>query len=419
MQIPYVACCDADGNVTEESLKAAKEAAAKHEIAVVVAGLPDAYESEALDRENMMFPKGHNRMIEAVSSVNDNTVVLLLGGSAMEIPWEEKVKAILYMGLPGQAGGEAAYNLLTGKAVPSGKLTETWPLSYQDVASRETFEKKNVEYREGIYVGYRYYDKADKEVRYPFGYGLSYTTFAYSDMKIQEQQVSVTIKNTGAIAGAEVVQLYIAPPEEGIFRPKKELKGFARVELQPGEAKTVCFTLDERSFAIWNQGWRIPEGDYVVMIGSSSRNLLLTQTVKVSGENIEAPAWQKGSWYEKAKGLPGREEWEKLMGHAVPVSEEPKKGHFTLDNTCMEMKDSSVVMKIQYKVTENIIAKSYGGKKDMSNPSYRMTLICAVDCPLRAAVINSGGTMNDSLAKGLLQMANGHYLKGIAAMLGK
>lgn len=315
MQIPYVACCDADGNVTEESLKAAKEAAAKHEIAVVVAGLPDAYESEALDRENMMLPKGHNRMIEAVSSVNDNTVVLLLGGSAMEIPWEEKVKAILYMGLPGQAGGEAAYNLLTGKAVPSGKLTETWPLSYQDVASRETFEKKNVEYREGIYVGYRYYDKADKEVRYPFGYGLSYTTFAYSDMKIQEQQVSVTIKNTGAIAGAEVVQLYIAPPEEGIFRPKK--------------------------------------------------------------------------------------------------------GHFTLDNTCMEMKDSSVVMKIQYKVTENIIAKSYGGKKDMSNPSYRMTLICAVDCPLRAAVINSGGTMNDSLAKGLLQMANGHYLKGIAAMLGK
>ena len=315
MQIPYVACCDADGNVTEESLKAAKEAAAKHEIAVVVAGLPDAYESEALDRENMMLPKGHNRMIEAVSSVNDNTVVLLLGGSAMEIPWEEKVKAILYMGLPGQAGGEAAYNLLTGKAVPSGKLTETWPLSYQDVASRETFEKKNVEYREGIYVGYRYYDKADKEVRYPFGYGLSYTTFAYSDMKIQEQQVSVTIKNTGAIAGAEVVQLYIAPPEEGIFRPKK--------------------------------------------------------------------------------------------------------GHFTLDNTCMEMKDSSVVMKIQYKVTENIIAKSYGGKKDMSNPSYRMTLICAVDCPLRAAVINSGGAMNDSLAKGLLQMANGHYLKGIAAMLGK
>lgn len=315
MQIPYVACCDADGNVTEESLKAAKEAAAKHEIAVVVAGLPDAYESEALDRENMMLPKGHNRMIEAVSSVNDNTVVLLLGGSAMEIPWEEKVKAILYMGLPGQAGGEAAYNLLTGKAVPSGKLTETWPLSYQDVASRETFEKKNVEYREGIYVGYRYYDKADKEVRYPFGYGLSYTTFAYSDMKIQEQQVSVTIKNTGAIAGAEVVQLYIAPPEEGIFRPKK--------------------------------------------------------------------------------------------------------GHFTLDNTCMEMKDSSVVMKIQYKVTENIIAKSYGGKKDMSNPSYRMTLICAVDCPLRAAVINSGGTMNDSLAKGLLQMANGHYLKGIAAMVGK
>ena len=257
MQIPYVACCDADGNVTEESLKAAKEAAAKHEIAVVVAGLPDAYESEALDRENMMFPKGHNRMIEAVSSVNDNTVVLLLGGSAMEIPWEEKVKAILYMGLPGQAGGEAAYNLLTGKAVPSGKLTETWPLSYQDVASRETFEKKNVEYREGIYVGYRYYDKADKEVRYPFGYGLSYTTFAITEQTLSlfhdTVEMSALVTNTGHFSGKEVLQAYYSAPQGKLGKPAKVLAAFHKTaQLAPGESERIVLTFPVTQMASYD-----------------------------------------------------------------------------------------------------------------------------------------------------------------------
>lgn len=257
-EVPYIPCCDADGNVTEDSLEKATEAAQKHAIAVVVAGLPEIYESEAFDREHMGLPEGHNRMIEAVAEANMNTVVILLGGSAMELPWEEKVKAILYMGLPGQAGGQAAVNLLTGVAVPSGKLTETWSISYEDVISKETFEKRNVEYREGIYVGYRYYDKAEKLVRYPFGYGLSYTSFAYHDLKIRNRTVSVTVENTGTVSGAEVVQLYIAPPKDGIFRPKKELKGFARVDLEPGESKTIQFQLNDRSFAIWQDGWKVP-----------------------------------------------------------------------------------------------------------------------------------------------------------------
>lgn len=415
--VPYFSCCDAEGNVTEKDLRKAEAAAAKHEVAVVVAGLPDAYESEALDREHMRLPDGHNRMIEAVASVNPNTVVILLGGSAMELPWESEVKGILYMGLAGQAAGQAVYNLLTGKAVPSGKLTETWPLSYEDVVSRETFGKKNVEYREGIYVGYRYYDKAEKKVRYPFGYGLSYTEFTYSNLNVADNRVTVNITNTGKVKGAEVVQLYVAPPQEGIFRPKRELKGFIRVELNPGESKLVQMELTERSFSVWDKGWKVPEGTYTIMVGSSSQDIRLKQEIHIDGVKINVPDWQKDSWYEKLSGLPTRQEWEKMIGHPVPVIPEPKKGQFTLDNTCLEMKDSSLVMKIQYKVTENIIAKSYGGKKDMSNPSYRMTLTCAVDCPLRATVINGGGAMNDSLAKGLLHMANGHYLKGIAAML--
>ncbi len=417
--VPCCPCGDKHGNVTEQDLRDAVEAAKKRKIAVVVVGLPENYESEAFDRDHMRLPEGHNKLVEAVAKANPNTVVVLLGGSAMELPWADRVKAILYMGLPGQAGGEAAANLLTGKANPCGKLTETWPISYEDVISKDTFGKKNTEYREGIYVGYRYYDKAGKSVRYPFGYGLSYTSFAYSNLVVQNRKVTVQVKNIGKCAGAEVVQLYIAPPKRGIFRPIRELKGFERVKLDPGESKTVEFTLDDRSFAIWNNGWKIPGGNYTVQIGASSRDIRLEQAMEISGEEIAIPAWQAGSWYETLVNMPSREEWEKLMGHPVPILPEPKKGQFTMDSTCMEMKDHSLVMKIQYMVTENIIAKGFGGKKDLSDPAYRMTLTCATDCPMRSVIISGGGAMSDSLAQGLLHMANGHYIKGIAAMLKK
>lgn len=417
--IPYAPCGDGNGNVTEEDLRHAAEIAKQRKIAVVVVGLPDSYESEGFDRDHMRLPDGHNALVEAVADANPNTVVVLLGGSAMELPWADRVKAILYMGLPGQAGGEAAANLLTGKAVPSGKLTETWPMSYEDVICKDTFGRKNTEYREGIYIGYRYYDKAKKAVRYPFGYGLSYTAFAYSDLTVCDCQVSVKVKNIGTVSGGEVVQLYIAPPQNGLFRPAKELKGFERVELAPGEAKTVEFTLDERSFAIWNDGWKVPGGTYTVQIGASSRDIRLEQSMEIPGEELAVPAWQGGSWYETLSGAPTREEWEQLMGHPVPVTAEPKKGQFTMDSTCMEMKEHSFIMKVQYKVTERIIAKSFGGKKDLSDPSYRMMITCAADCPMRSVVISSGGMMSDSLAQGMLHMANGHFFKGIKAMLKK
>ena len=410
--VPFVPCCDAQGCVSESSLLEAVKATKAHEIAVVVAGLPDAYESEALDREHMHLPEGHNRMIEAVAAANPNTVVVLLGGSAMELPWADKVKAILYMGLPGQAGGQAAASLLTGKANPCGKLTETWPMTYEDVICKDTFGKRNVEYREGIYVGYRYYDKAKKAVRYPFGHGLSYTTFAYSDLNADGRKVSIHITNTGTVKGAEVVQLYIAPPDGGLFRPEKELKGFRRVELEPGETKTVTFELDDRSFALWNDGWKIPDGTYMIQIGASSRDIRLQAEIEVDSEKVSAPAWQAGSWYETLHGQPSRADWEKLMGRPVSIQPEPVKGQFTMDNSCLEMKNNSLIMKIQYMVTEKIIAKQCG-TKDPSDPQFRMMLTSAVDCPLRAAVINSTGKMSDALGRGLLHMANGHFLKGL------
>ena len=394
-------------------------AAGKAEIAVVVAGLPESYESEGFDRENIKMPEGHIRMIEAVAAANPDTVVVLLGGSVMELPWFDKVKAVLYMGLSGQAGGRACANLLTGAANPCGKLTETWPLRYEDVISKDTFGKREVEYRESIYVGYRYYDKAHVAVRFPFGYGMSYTEFTYSDLRIDGRTVTAVITNTGNVPGAEVVQLYIVPPQNGIHRPVRELKGFVRVELEPGESRQVAFTLDERSFAVWADGWKVPGGSYEVQIAASSQDIRLCDFMEVKGETLKVPKWQEGNWYETLSGSPSREEWEKAMGHPVKVVSEEKKGQFTMDNSCLEMKDSSLIMKIQYKVTENIIAKSFDGKKDYSDPAFKMMMVCATDCPMRAAVISSGGAVSDSLAKGLLEMANGHYIRGIKAMLRK
>ena len=410
---------DADGKVTEEEIKAAREAATKRKIAVVVAGLPDSYESEAFDREHMRLPDGHLRLIEAVREVNPNIVVVLLGGSVMELPFADKVGAILYAGLPGQAGGEAIADLLTGRASPSGKLTESWPISYDDVISKDTFGVRDPEYKESIYVGYRYYDKAGRLVRYPFGHGLSYTKFEYKNLSVNGREVSFDIENVGEVAGKEVVQLYIAPKTEGIHRPVRELKGFEKIELMPREVKNVKFTLDDRSFALWQGGWRIPGGEYVIEIGASSRDIRLTHAIIVDGERIDAPKWQNGSWYENPVGVPSREAWEKVMGESIPPTREPKKGEFTMDNSCLEMKPYSLMMKIQYLVTKNIISKDIEGPKDMTNPTYRMMMTAAVDCPMRGAVISSGGMMSESLARGMVMMANGHIIKGVIEMTKK
>ncbi|MBE6702860.1 MAG: glycosyl hydrolase [Ruminococcaceae bacterium] len=406
-----LACGDGQGTVSQAELAMAAEAASKKKTAVVVVGLPDSYESEGFDRSHMRLPQDHCRLVETVAAINPNTVVVLLGGSVVELPFADRVKAILYMGLPGQAGGQAAAELLTGKESPSGKLTESWPLCYEDVISKETFGQKNTEYREGIYVGYRYYDKAEKEVRYPFGHGLSYTAFAYSDLSVEGHRVRVTITNTGAVRGAEVVQLYIAPPQQGVFRPKRELKGFERVELAPGESKTLTFFLNRRSFAIWQEGWRVPAGAYTVEVGASSRDIRLRQRIDLSGESIDAPAWQAASFYQTAKGTPSRADWECLMGHKVPLTPEPQKGQYGMDSTCMEMRADAPVIEWLSKTAEAVISIALGGKKNPNDPTYRMVLTGAMDCPMRAMVINTGGKLGEPLAKLLLRLANGSGAK--------
>ena len=417
--VPYVMGCDDMGGVTDESIAEAVTAARKAKIAVICAGLPDIYESEGFDRETIKMPDGHLRMIHEVAAVNPNTVVVLFCGSVVEMPWFDEVKGILYMGLPGQAGGLAAANLLNGTVSPSGKLTESWPFSLDDVPSSETFGKKFTAYTEGIYVGYRYYEKAGKDVRFPFGHGLSYTEFAWSDLKINRRTVSAVITNIGKTAGAEVVQLYVAAPKAGIHRPIKELKGFEKVFLQPGESRDICFELDDRSFAVWNSGWKIQKGTYTIELGSSSADIRLKGVIEVDGEDIPVPEWQHGTWYETMKGKPSDSDFEAAFGGIIMKEPEIRKGQLTMEMSVMEMKDHSPVMNRMFRETVKTIAKGFGGKVDYDNPTFKMMVMSGADAPLRAAVLSSSGAFPSNVAEGMLELANGHPLKGIKKLAGK
>lgn len=418
-EVPWVPCCRADGSVTEEGLAQAVQAAKGARVPVVVAGLPAAWESEGFDRQSLALPEGHERMIRAVAAANPRTVVVLLGGGVMELPWQDQAAAILYMGLPGQAGGEAAARLLTGQAVPSGKLAETWPMSLGDVVCRDTFGKKTAEYREGLYVGYRYYESAGVPVRFPFGHGLSYTTFAYDCLSVAGESpslaVSVRVTNVGGFPGGETAQLYVAPPDGGPYRPAKELRAFAKVFLQPGESRVVKFSLHERDFSLWQEGWRVHPGTYRLLVGSSCRDIRLEAQVLVPGTPLAAPAWQTGSWYETLRGWPDRETWEKLIGGPVPREPEPKKGSFDRNSTLGELQSQSRLFRLAGAAAERVIARRCGGDRDSAE--YRMMHACAIDATMRHAVINSGGLLPERLADCLVEIANGRPLRGLVRLV--
>lgn len=276
---------------TDEMIAEAVQAAKAAKVAVVFAGLPDAYESEGYDRTHMAMPACQNRLIEAVAGANPNTVVVLHNGSPVEMPWLGKVKAVLEAYLGGQAVGIATVRLLYGDANPCGHLAETFPVKLSDNPSYLYYggEGNEADYREGVFVGYRYYDKKEMPVLFPFGFGLSYTTFACSNLRLSGQKITdqetltaaVTVTNTGSRAGKTVVQLYVGDRESTVLRPIRELKGFEKVELQPGESRDVTFTLDKRAFAYWNAAihdWHVETGAFTIEVGQSSRD------IEVSGE---------------------------------------------------------------------------------------------------------------------------------------
>ncbi|MEH6944055.1 glycoside hydrolase family 3 C-terminal domain-containing protein [Bacillus sp. JJ722] len=272
----------------------AKKVATQSDKVIILAGLPDRYESEGYDRNHLRIPENHRQLIEAVAEVNPNIVVVLSNGAPIEMPWLNSVKGLLEAYLGGQALGGAIADLVFGEANPSGKLAETFPKQLSDNPSFLNFpgEGDKVEYKEGIFVGYRYYDTKNIEPLYPFGYGLSYTNFEYSNLAVNKKDikdfenvtVTVNIKNTGEIAGKEIVQLYVRDEETSVIRPEKELKGFEKVYLQPGEEKSVTFTLNKRSFAYYNvelQDWHVETGKFEILIGKSSKEIVLKENIFV------------------------------------------------------------------------------------------------------------------------------------------
>lgn len=431
----YVAGYDENGKTSETLIKEATEAATSADKVVMVAGLPGSYESEGFDRDDMKMPAGILHLINEVTKVNHNVIVVLCTGSAVELPFEEDVKAVLYAGLSGQAGGEAIAEILTGKVNPSGKLAETWPVRYEDCPSSAYYGKdfKDAQYREGVLVGYRYYDKAGVNVRYPFGWGLSYTTFEYSNLRVESGELTdlrvesgtltdpvsqccqytalVDITNTGKVAGSESVLLFIRPPQDGIYRPMREIKRFEKIYLKAGETKTVHFTLDDRCFAVWDtdtHGWVVPSGTYGIEIGPWE------QKIDIDGVQMSVPKWQQGSWYERPNGAPSQGDWERLLGHKYEPKT-PVKGQFTMENTVLEMRDKSFIMKMMFKGVESAVAKGFGGVKDYNNPDFKMMMAAAADCSLTSSQIN--GQMKDGIMQGMVTMTNGHFIKGLIKMI--
>ncbi|MBN2853056.1 MAG: glycoside hydrolase family 3 C-terminal domain-containing protein [Clostridia bacterium] len=423
----YYEGCHEDGSTDDQLMLEAINGAKNCHVAVVFAGLTESYESEGFDRESMNLPDGHLRMIAEVAKANKNTIVVLMAGSPFTMPFIHQVKAVLHMHLPGEAGGEAVFDILFGRVNPSGKLSESYPLSYEDVPSAGFYENghETAEYREGIYVGYRYYDKAKKEVLFPFGYGLSYTAFTYSAFEISSEYenltVSLIITNTGSMAGAEVVQLYIGEMNSPIHRPVKELKGFEKQYLEAGESKRVKFCLDKRSFSFYDvneHDWKVNGGSYTVSIGASSRDIRLSQIIELNNEKtITSHETVQGSWYETMDGKPEREDLEMLIGKKIEDFKTPIRGEYTVNHSISDMK-KAFVMKFMYFVAERVSAKKYG-KVDYTNPSFKMDMAGATEIPLKNLCLISGGVITKKLAIGLVQMANGKFFRGIGTMLKK
>lgn len=303
--VTYAQGYEVDSTETDETLMSEAISLAKSsDVAVIFAGLPDSFESEGFDRTHLNMPENQNILIREIAKVQPNVVVVLHNGSPILMPWLNEVKGVLEMYLAGQASGGAAVDLLFGEANPSGKLAETFPLRVEDNPSYLNFpgNRETVRYQEGIFIGYRYYDKKHMDVLFPFGYGLSYTTFDYSNLTItvdgnvitkdqvvkdsSEIVISLDVTNSGTVAGAETVQLYVKNPVVYEIRPEKELRNFAKVKLNPGETKTVTMTLDARAFAYYEtkiNDWFVENGDYEILIGSSSRDIRLSQSIAIEG----------------------------------------------------------------------------------------------------------------------------------------
>ena len=413
--IGYQQGFDRHGKPDAALQKSACELATQADTVILCMGLDEIAESEGLDRSNLRLAQNQVDLLQAVKAVNPKIVVVLYSGSVVETPWLDNCQALLYAALGGQAGAGAVADALTGKVNPCGKLAETWPLTYADVPSAADFatRRKTVEYREGLYIGYRYFTTAEKAVRFPFGYGMSYTTFAYSDMAADEQRVSLTVTNTGSVAGTEIVQLYVAKKNSDLFRPAKELKGFARVTLAPGEKQRITITLDDKAFRFWNvkaNRWEIEGGEYELLVGASVEDIRLCEKISVHGtatvhpyEDRDLDCYYKGDVLHVSDA-----DFEKLLGHPIPNGKTKIDRNLTLGE--LNHARSPLGWFVWLVLTILLDVSYKRGKPDLN-------ILFQYNMPLRALAKMTNGAISMGMVDGIVMELQGFWILGLVRVI--
>ena len=409
-------------------LREALEKAKQYQKVLVFAGLTDYVESEGCDREDMRLPENQLALIEELVKDNKQVIVVLFGGSPVELPFAEKVSAILNLYLPGQSGGRACANLLFGKANPAGRLAETWPIKYEDVPFGETFGKSENEiYRESVFVGYRYYTTAQKKVRYPFGYGLTYTSFAWSDMQMSVEgdrfTISCRVRNTGTRDGAEVVQLYVSAPENKVYKPLRELRAFQKVRLAAGEEKEVGLTVNKdelRYFDMQKRAWVLEGGEYQFQLCSDAATVVLEQSLPLEGEHNAPYPENVLKVYQGAnfEGLTD-EVFEKMSGQHIPPL--PPRTPITLESRFSNLEKAGFMGKILHSAVLSVATKQMKEAKKLPEGKEKDNKIKGAFFLRRILESNSlismsmsaGTGMPYNFARGFMELANGHLFKGI------
>ena len=413
--IGYQQGFDRHGKPDAALQKSACELATQADTVILCMGLDEIAESEGLDRSNLRLAQNQVDLLQAVAAVNPKIVVVLYSGSVVETPWLDNCQALLYAALGGQAGAGAVADALTGKVNPCGKLAETWPLAYADVPSAADFatRRKTVEYREGLYIGYRYFTTAEKTVRFPFGYGMSYTTFAYSDMAADEQGVSLTVTNTGSVAGTEIVQLYVAKKNSELFRPAKELKGFARVTLAPGEKQRITIMLDDKAFRFWSvkaNRWEIEGGEYELLVGASVEDIRLCEKISVHGTATVHPYEDRNlDCYYKGDVLHVSDaDFEKLLGHPIPNGKTKIDRNLTLGE--LNHARSPLGWLVWLVLTVLLDASYKRGKPDLN-------ILFQYNMPLRALAKMTNGAISMGMVDGIVMELQGFWILGLVRVI--
>lgn len=413
--IGYQQGFDRHGKPDAALQKSACELATQADTVILCMGLDEIAESEGLDRSNLRLAQNQVDLLQAVAAVNPKIVVVLYSGSVVETPWLDNCQALLYAALGGQAGAGAVADALAGKVNPCGKLAETWPLTYADIPSAADFatRRKTVEYREGLYIGYRYFTTAEKAVRFPFGYGMSYTTFAYSDMAADEQGVSLTVTNAGSVAGTEIVQLYVAKKNSELFRPARELKGFARVTLAPGEKQRITITLDDKAFRFWNvkaNRWEIEGGEYELLVGASVEDIRLCEKITVHGTATVHPYEDKGlDCYYKGDVLRVSDaDFEKLLGHPIPGGKTKIDRNLTLGELNHARSPLGWLVWLVLTILLDVSYKR--GKPDLN-------ILFQYNMPLRALAKMTNGAISMGMVDGIVMELQGFWILGLVRVI--